>query len=166
MVSIGISQEVDDQLGGLYGSAEASLEIKIDSLPSIPVSVQSMPISVSLSQPCTESFTMELYSTQPEQPTAVSITPSQIKFQKGDSTKTFTFMLFVNAKPGSLGVVIRGKGAAPYKLLQSTLPFSRAETPSSSPTVISLRTHGVGRISAWVTVGLSAPESIFYMYSH
>jgi hypothetical protein len=108
---------------------------------------------------------MELYSTQPEQPTAVSITPSQIKFVKGDSVKTFTFILYVNAKPGSIGVVIRGTGAAPYKLLQKTLPFTIAEKPSSSPTVVSLKTHDVGRISGWATVGLSAPASVYYMYS-
>lgn len=145
--------------------AEAALKIQIDPLPSLPQGVQSMPISVHLSQPCTESFVMELYTTNPKQSTAVSISPSQIQFVTGDSVKTFTFILYVKAKPGFLGFATRGIGAAPYKLLQATLPFAIAEKSSSSPTLESLKTHKVGRVSAWATVSLSAPASVFYMYS-
>jgi len=157
----------------LYGSlpdinvvvvrAEAILAISFDSIPPLPVGVVSQPVVVSLSQPCFDNFEVELYSTAPEQPELVKLTPSLLRFRAGDQSKSFTIALSNSAKPGQIGVLLRGSGASPYRA-PAYLSFTVTEPPTSSPTVLLVNATFVGRISAQVEVRLSSIATVYYMY--
>jgi hypothetical protein len=145
--------------------AEAIQKVVIDELPDLPVGADSAPIQIKLSQPCAREVIVEVYSTEPQQTSRVTISPNIIRFAPGDQVKSFILTLNVGAVAGKLGFTLRGEGAAPYRLTSKTAKFGVVAAPTESPVLISDEITFVGRISANIAIRLSQKAMIYYMYA-
>jgi hypothetical protein len=146
-------------------AAEHQVYVYCQSITPIPISAVSLPITVTLQRPPYDGLTVVLNTTRPYQHNAVLISPSELKFARGETEKSFTLTIIEGAVAGYVSFALEGLSAKAYRLEHEAMQFVTLAPDTEIPWIQSYRMSAISRTAATVRIQVSEPSTVHYVFA-